>query len=46
MNKQNSSIVTGIGMHKAGKCKAFVSAGNTGALLAASTFLLGKLRRR
>jgi glycerol-3-phosphate acyltransferase PlsX len=41
--KQNSSIVTGIGMQKAGKCDAFVSAGNTGALLAASTFLLGKL---
>lgn len=41
--KQNSSIVNGIGMHKAGKCDAFVSAGNTGALLAASTFLLGKL---
>ncbi|MEL7834354.1 phosphate acyltransferase PlsX [Fodinibius sp. Rm-B-1B1-1] len=41
--KQNSSIVSGIGMHKAGKCDAFVSAGNTGALLAASTFLLGKL---
>lgn len=41
--KQNSSIVTGIGMHKAGKCQAFISAGNTGALLAASTFLLGKL---
>jgi len=41
--KQNSSIVTGIGMHKADKCQAFVSAGNTGALLAASTFLLGKL---
>ncbi|WP_138429410.1 phosphate acyltransferase PlsX [Fodinibius saliphilus] len=42
-SKQNSSIVSGIGMHKAGKCKAFVSAGNTGALLAASSFLLGKL---
>lgn len=41
--KQKSSVVTGIGMHKAGKCDAFVSAGNTGALLAASTFLLGKL---
>jgi glycerol-3-phosphate acyltransferase PlsX len=41
--KQKSSIVTGIGMHKAGKCDAFASAGNTGALLAASTFLLGKL---
>jgi len=42
--KQNSSIVKGIAMHKAGKCDAFVSAGNTGALLAASTFLLGKLK--
>lgn len=42
-NKRNSSITIGIGMHKAGKCHAFVSAGNTGALLAASIFILGKL---
>lgn len=42
--KQKSSIVTGIGMHRAGKCDAFISTGNTGALLAASTFLLGKLK--
>ena len=42
-NKRNSSIVVGLGMHKAGKADAFVSAGNTGALLAASTFILGKL---
>lgn len=42
-NKQQSSIVVGLGMHKAGKCDAFISAGNTGALLAASTFILGKL---
>ncbi|XWN38540.1 MAG: phosphate acyltransferase PlsX [Balneola sp.] len=41
--KQHSSIVIGMGLHKAGKCDAFVSAGNTGALLAASTFILGKL---
>lgn len=41
--KQQSSIVIGMGLHKAGKCDAFVSAGNTGALLAASTFILGKL---
>jgi glycerol-3-phosphate acyltransferase PlsX len=41
--KQQSSIVIGMGLHKAGKCQAFVSAGNTGALLAASTFILGKL---
>ncbi|MEQ9308848.1 MAG: phosphate acyltransferase PlsX [Balneolaceae bacterium] len=42
-NKRNSSIVIGLSLHKAGKCDAFVSAGNTGALLAASTFILGKL---
>lgn len=41
--KRNSSIVIGLSLHKAGKCDAFVSAGNTGALLAASTFILGKL---
>ncbi|HKL19229.1 MAG TPA: phosphate acyltransferase PlsX [Halalkalibaculum sp.] len=41
--KRDSSIVVGLGMLKAGKCEGFVSAGNTGALLAASTFLLGKL---
>lgn len=41
--KRNSSIVVGLGMQKAGKSQGFVSAGNTGALLAASTFLLGKL---
>src|SRR5690554_5288344 len=41
--KKQSSIVVGISLHKAGKCDAFISAGNTGALLAASTFILGKL---
>lgn len=41
--KRDSSIVSGIGLHKQGRCQAFVSAGNTGALLAASSFLLGKL---
>jgi glycerol-3-phosphate acyltransferase PlsX len=41
--KRDSSIVTGLSMLKSGKCEGFVSAGNTGALLAASTFLLGKL---
>lgn len=43
-NKRNSSITIGINLHKEGKCDAFVSAGNTGALLAASTFILGKLK--
>ena len=42
-SKQNSSIALGLAAHKDNKCDAFVSAGNTGALLAASTFLLGKL---
>lgn len=42
-NKRNSSVVVGNGLLKADKCNAFVSAGNTGALLAASTFILGKL---
>ena len=41
--KKNSSITKGIAAHKQGDCAAFVSAGNTGALLAASMFLLGKL---
>lgn len=42
-SKQDSSIVAGLKLQKAGKCHGFVSAGNTGALLAASTFILGKL---
>lgn len=42
-NKQDSSIVAGLKLQKAGKCHGFVSAGNTGALLAASTLILGKL---
>ena len=41
--KVHSSITLGIKAHQQGKCDAFVSAGNTGALLAASTILLGKL---
>ncbi len=41
--KRHSSINIGLTAHKEGRCEAFVSAGNTGALLAASTFLLGKL---
>jgi len=42
-NKQHSSIVVGLKMHAAGKCQAFVSAGNTGALLVASVLILGRL---
>jgi glycerol-3-phosphate acyltransferase PlsX len=40
-SKRKSSIVIGLGLQKAGTSDAFVSAGNTGALLAASTLLLG-----
>lgn len=41
--KEESSIAVGLGLQKAGRADGFVSAGNTGALLAASTFILGKL---
>jgi glycerol-3-phosphate acyltransferase PlsX len=40
-SKRKSSIVVGLGLQRAGESDAFVSAGNTGALLAASTMLLG-----
>ncbi len=39
--KPHSSIVVGLGLHRDGGADAFVSAGNTGAVLAASTLLLG-----
>jgi glycerol-3-phosphate acyltransferase PlsX len=39
--KRKSSIVVGLGLQKEGQSDAFVSAGNTGAMLAASTLLLG-----
>jgi glycerol-3-phosphate acyltransferase PlsX len=41
--KPNSSIVVGLGLHAKGYSDAFVSAGHTGALLAASAFILGRL---
>ncbi|WP_069130987.1 phosphate acyltransferase PlsX [Rhodohalobacter halophilus] len=42
-SKKASSISLGLTAHKKGECDGFVSAGNTGALLAASTLILGKL---
>ena len=42
-NKQNSSIHVGLGLCKAGRADAFVSAGNTGAAMAGSLFILGRL---
>lgn len=41
--KTDSSIAVGLTLHARGKCQAFISAGNTGALLAASAFILGRL---
>ncbi len=39
-SKRNSSIVLGLGLQKAGQSDAFISAGNTGAVMAASTLTL------
>lgn len=41
--RRNSSIVLGLQMQSDGEAEAFVSAGNTGAVMAASTFILGRL---
>ena len=41
--KPQSSIHVGIQAHKMGKANAFVSVGNTGAIMAAALFLLGRL---
>ena len=42
--KKDSSIAVGVTLHRNGKGDAFVSAGNTGAVLSASTLILGRLR--
>ncbi len=42
-SKPDSSIVKGLGIHHKGMVDGFVSAGNTGALMAASAFILGRL---
>ena len=39
--KPKSSMVVGLALHRDGHCDAFISAGNTGAMLAGSTMLLG-----
>ncbi len=41
--KKDSSIVKGLTMVKNGEADAFVSAGNTGALMAAGLFILGRI---
>lgn len=42
--KKNSSMVVGLHLHKEEKVQAFVSAGNTGAQLAASLLNLGRIK--
>ncbi len=41
--KRDSSLGVGMRLHKEGKADAFVSAGNTGAVLSASTLILGRV---
>lgn len=41
--KTGSSIHVGLSLHRAGDADCFVSAGNTGAVMAASLFILGRL---
>lgn len=41
--KRDSSIAVGLGLVKAGQAEAFVSAGNTGALMAGSLLILGRI---
>ncbi len=42
--KKDSSITVGVTLHREKKADAFVSAGNTGAVLSASTLILGRLK--
>lgn len=42
--KKNSSLAIGMNLHKDGAAHAFVSAGNTGAVLSASTLILGRIK--
>lgn len=42
--KKNSSLAVGMRLHREEKADAFVSAGNTGAVLSAATLILGRVR--
>ncbi len=42
--KKDSSLAVGMRLHQEGKADAFVSAGNTGAVLSASTLILGRVK--
>ena len=41
--KKDSSIAVGLGLQKEGKADAFISAGHTGAVMSASTLILGRV---
>lgn len=41
--KRQSSISVGLSLHREGKVQAFLSAGNTGAVMSAATLILGRL---
>jgi phosphate acyltransferase len=43
--KKDSTITVGLNLHKNREVDAFVSAGNTGAVVSASTLILGRLQR-
>ncbi len=43
-HKKDSSMVVGLNMVKKGEAKAFVSAGNTGALLTGATVIVGRIK--
>lgn len=42
--KKNSSLAVGMRLHQEGHADGFVSAGNTGAVLSASTLILGRVK--
>ncbi len=42
--KRDSSLGVGMRLHQEGKADAFISAGNTGAVLSASTLILGRVK--
>jgi len=42
--KRDSSLVKAVNLHKSGEVDAFVSAGNTGAVMAASLIYLGRIK--
>jgi len=43
-NKKDSSMVVGLNMLKEGRADVFISAGNTGALMAGGLFILGRIQ--